>query len=230
MIQGEKKRLFWQKEEDKKQLVQLLQQNQIAISSTDTIYGFLGNCTQESYNKICHLKQVLSNRPFIMLIASLENLFSFAAPQNVSDRIVSFLDQCWPGPLTVICKAKPGIASYMVSPEGTIALRCPNHKGLLSVLPHFKGLFSTSANRTMDPTPLREADINPALLHETACFITNHEMIGKPSSIIDLSRLDYSVLQGKKLPFHVIRVGAYSAEELKEIYEKSEKQKRNVSG
>lgn len=210
--------LHWGKVDDIGYLVGALGENKVFISSTDTIYGFLGNASSESYDTVIKLKQTQERRPFLILIGSIEKIGFFVDEASVSDRIKRLLSACWPGPLTVIFKAKEGLPRHLVSDQGTIALRCPDHKGLLGILPHFDGLFSTSANRSKMPPPATYADLDPELLQEVAGVVCDEEegALAVPSSIIDLSQVDCA-----EKGFVVVREGAYSIDKLKELYEKS---------
>jgi L-threonylcarbamoyladenylate synthase len=213
-MQEKETKLYWGKEGDMKLLADKLSKDEVVISSTDTVYGFLGKASLESYNKICELKNSVRRRPFLLLVGEINKIFSFIDKQSVSNRKLEFLARCWPGPLTVLFRAKEGVPSFLVSERGTIALRCPDHKGLLSVLKNFDGLFSTSANRSDDPAPTRFSEISPELLIEVGCIVMGaaESFVTQPSTIIDFS----STI---KEDFTVIREGAYSVEELKKIYE-----------
>ncbi|MCK4517590.1 L-threonylcarbamoyladenylate synthase [Candidatus Babeliales bacterium] len=215
------KRLFWQKKEDRDVLVELLLEDEIAICSTDTLYGFLGKTSESVYHKILELKQIEKSRPFIVLIDSINKLDNFIDREKVSNRILEFLSLLWPGPVTVIFEAQQNLPEFLTS-EGKVALRCPDHVGLLTVLTSFDGLFSTSANRAADPAPQREAEINKELLRKVACFVTDEPGVclreSQPSTIIEVSRYDVSG-DGYK----IVRHGACSEKKLRELYEKATK-------
>lgn len=228
-----RKRLSWGDFSNRKVLIKTLQQGSVVVSSTDTIYGFLGDAASQSYEEICSLKQVANLRPFLILISSPKKLFHFVDSSTIPLDITRFLDFCWPGPVTVICRAKPGLPQFLLSDAGTIALRCPNHEGLLEILPEFDGLFSTSANLSGQTPPQKLFDIDPEILDAVPYVVVDEESFDQedkvspsktlPSSIIDISSLDYSAKTQAEsgVPFRVVREGVYSKEKLKEIYEKS---------
>jgi L-threonylcarbamoyladenylate synthase len=199
------KKLSWAKAGDRALLVDHLGKSKVAITSTDTVYGFLGNTSLESYNRICELKNVTSGRPFLMLVGKIDNIFPFIDKQNVSNRKLGFLGRCWPGPVTVILLGRDG---------STVAFRSPAHEGLQFVLRQVDVLYSTSANRSGDVTPTCYEEIAPELLQEVEYVVVDEPERGvaKPSTIIDLS-------DPARDGFTVVREGAYSIEELKKIYE-----------
>lgn len=221
------KQLSWQRDLDRKKLVIALQQGDVAICSTDTILGFLAETSLLGYTKICELKQIETPRSFIVLIDSRAKIDRFVNLEKISDRIIRFLDLLWPSPVTVIFPARPDLPAYLTQEE-TIALRCPDHKGLLSVLSSFDGLFSTSANRTVDPPPVSVAEINPDLLSEVSYLVTDEQEIVRTHS----TALQGSFAQGERFrpstlikiigdEYVIVRQGVYPAEKLKELYEKT---------
>lgn len=235
------KLLDWNDSADRDDLIDLLNNERVVISSTDTIYGFLGMCTQKVYDDICKLKKVAERRPFLILISldsdkdcdmksdadrrrSLlrEKLSHFVDASVFSDRIIDFLLACWPGPVTVIFDARPGLPEFLVSEKNTIAIRSPQHDGLLSVLPQFNGLFSTSANRTAEKPPAVREEINKELLDEVGVLVCDKSKGDESAGAVASTIIDFSgegfLQQG--LPFRVVRVGAYSVEKLKDLYER----------
>lgn len=208
-------KLFWHKSDDRQLLIEKLKQNNVFISSTDTIYGFLANTTLESYNKICELKKITEERrPLLILIHSPEKLSHFVDIQNLSEKIRHFVSKCWPGPVTFIFKAKPNAPSFLSSKENTIALRCPKHDGLQKILSEFDGLFSTSANIIRKPPPEKFSDINPEILETSDGIIVDEPEVirTEPSTIIDLTQTS------DDFPFKIVRSGAFSKESLEKLY------------
>jgi L-threonylcarbamoyladenylate synthase len=210
------KRLVWQKKDDVALLERLLKNGEVVISSTDTLYGFLSETSSQCFDRISSIKKTAINRPFLVLVGSIEKISPFVDMQNISNRIVQFLSLCWPGPLTVIFDSKPGLPSHMASERGTIALRCPNHVGLLSILDDFDGLFSTSANISGEAAPARFSDMSQEILKSVNYVVVDDpEKVsgGKPSTIIDFSQKDIT----GDLPFKIIREGAFSISKLEEF-------------
>lgn len=188
------KNLSWAKTADIEKIKKSLIKNYVSICSTDTIYGFLSNITEEGLQSLNKLKG--RNKPYIILIA-LNKLSHFT---NIIPEIKNIADKFWPGPLTIIVKSKDSLPSYL---KPTVALRCPNHPGLLKLLNSFDGLFSTSANRTNNPAPTKYEEIEKELLEKTEYFINSQtpseqtsseqisseqmssERMSEPSTIID---------------------------------------------
>jgi len=103
----------------------------------------------------------------------------------------------------------------MKSPEGTIAIRVPDHAGLQNLLAHFPGLFSTSANCAGDPVPTSVAVIDPEILTRVAYVITDEPESAQvepgqkkaPSTIIDCTGPEVKI----------VREGAFSLAQLRKF-------------
>ncbi len=190
-----------------------LQKDQLLVGTSDTIIGFLAALTEKSKTFLDETKKRV-DKPYIILIGSLEKLDFFVDPQK-SARVRPLLAACWPGPLTVIFKAKKELPAWMKSPEGTIAIRVPAHAGLQKLLSHVVGLFSTSANVTGHSVPTTVAELDPEILKRVIYVITEGgegvgaELVQKkaPSTIIDCTGPEIKV----------VRAGAFSIAQLKEL-------------
>ncbi|MFC1842482.1 L-threonylcarbamoyladenylate synthase [Candidatus Dependentiae bacterium] len=218
------KKLYWKNPEDIEVLKELVKENNnVVISSTDTIYGFLANVTRQAWETICNIKEVAQKRPFLILVSQenkIDKLANFVDLAVLPEKTLQFIDACWPGPVTFIFKAKKDAPAFLSSDKGTVAIRCPEHKGLQEILRYFDGLFSTSANKSMEPAPQKFTDISQNILEKVSYIVLDDEDQERvaASTIVDLS-VDMSGPDcAKEFPFTIIREGAFSVNKLKELY------------
>jgi L-threonylcarbamoyladenylate synthase len=178
----------WNDPSDRHILVEALKADQIALASTDTVIGLLAQLTPAAFERLNAVKG-RSNKPSLVLIQSVHKLPTFVDKIHLENSIERLMSHFWPGPLTIVFKAKSNLSPHMVAGDGTIALRIPLHSGLLETLGSFDGLFSTSANLTGEPVPTNIAQINPAITQVAACaiFDAQQEYPGVPSTIIGVS-------------------------------------------
>ena len=92
-----------------------------------------------------------------------------------------------PGPVTAV----------VANPEHRYPLACredPERLGLRLIEGPLAGcgcaLFQTSANRTGEPAPSRFEDIDPAILGGVDLAIDGGELVGEPSTVVDLTAID----------------------------------------
>ena len=181
----------------------------VFVAESDTVCGLFTLASQEGFDALNRIKG-REDRPYLMLIKNISVLEDFI-DCNTYLQIENFAKKVWPGPLTLVLKAKDKIPSFMVSQRRTVAIRIPNHRGLQSLLTHFPVLFSTSANRTNLPPPLSINDVSPDILREGACLIANQgkNSANRASTILDCT-------ESKKI--RVIREGSYSIKTLEALY------------
>src|SRR5581483_12056785 len=139
-----KKNLLWSKGSDRQLIVNQLQDGNVVLGTSDTVLGLLADTTARGTSLINEIKG-RDRKPYIILIESKEKA-SYFVEQSDLTHYQKLLDSCWPGPLTLIFRAKANLPDYIKGINGTVALRVPKHEGLLAILGQFNGLFSTSAN------------------------------------------------------------------------------------
>ncbi|HBS47664.1 TPA: hypothetical protein DEO28_04870 [Candidatus Dependentiae bacterium] len=207
--------LFWQKSDDILKLTTSLKHNEISIVTTDTILGFLGQISQEAFEKLNAIKEERNDKPYLILIASPSQIFNFVDKITVNKQLLNLINKCWPGPLTIIFKGKSDLPSFLKSKANTIAIRCPKHEGLNQILQEFDGLFSTSANKSGKPAPTKFEKIEPLIINEIKYLVDDlnvtkqNDTLNLPSTIIDCSEGNY---------VKVVRKGSYTISELEKIY------------
>jgi L-threonylcarbamoyladenylate synthase len=201
--------LTWAEPASRAILQKILEQGKLAITSSDTVLGFLASLTEEGFRKLDNLKQ-RANKPYLVLMGDISTL-NYFIDQPLSSGLERMLVSCWPGPVTIIFKARVSLPTYMKGPDGTIALRVPKHEGLLELLKHFPGLFSTSANLHGKPIPETIDDIDPKILEAVECVVIDDivtNTVKVPSTILDCT--------GEQI--RVVREGAYPLRHLEALY------------
>lgn len=204
------KHFYWEEAADRQEIVSLLKTNQTIVGTSDTVLGLLANTSHQGYLALNAIKNRATN-PYIVLIADSAQAAHFVDFPLQAD-IENIINHCWPGPLTLVLKAKATLPEYVKSPQGTIALRVPQHEGLLNILKSFTGLFSTSANISGQPVAKSLTQIDPSILQKVVCTVgeKSSKTTLTPSTIIDATHPTLRVL----------REGAYSIKELEALIDK----------
>ncbi len=183
------KTLFWDNKEAIDCLQKELHAGRVVLAEGDTVLGLLADVSQKGRDQLDEIKN-RSKKPYLILVGSSQKAFDFieidAKKVFQTEKIMK---KCWPGPVTLIFKAKTGIAPYAQSADGTVALRVPDHAGLQQLLPHFDGLFSTSANNSGNPVPMSVETVDSSILDAVSCVVMNDAQkraeSALPSTIID---------------------------------------------
>jgi L-threonylcarbamoyladenylate synthase len=109
--------------------IECLNNGEVIGIVTDTVIGFAA--TKENIHKIYDIKQRELNKPLIQMVD-----FDYQF-RDLNAEIKNFMDQNWPGKVTIIYPVDGIQTSY----------RIPNEKTLLELLKEMKvAIFTTSAN------------------------------------------------------------------------------------
>src|SRR3989344_3428709 len=163
------KTLIWDKNLSARKVASLFREGGVVAGASDTVPGLYAMATKEGFLSLNFLKK-RSKKPYILLISGQEELKNLVQ-WDFGLQIENIMSVCWPGPLTIVFKAKKGLPAYLVSDEGAIALRMPNHALLLELLKITGPLFSTSANKAGDPLPQSLKAIDKHILESVAAVL-----------------------------------------------------------
>jgi len=186
-----KKTIFWADQDTAKTLETSLCSDNVSITSTDTILGFLAPLTESGVKKLHAIKGSRAEKTYILLVASPAKISKFVDMSTIDDRVQKIMDSFWPGPLTIVFKANQDAPSHLVAGDQTIALRCPQHEALRKFLASFDGLLSTSVNHSGQPAALTVDQIPEDILSAVDCVVIDDlekPKAAKPSTIIDVSQ------------------------------------------
>jgi tRNA threonylcarbamoyl adenosine modification protein (Sua5/YciO/YrdC/YwlC family) len=200
------KTLYWDDDAAIALVAAVLQRKSVVIGSSDTVIGLLAEGSSAGAAALDTLKHrrekpylILANPDYARKLVDLH-----AVPY-----LCSLMEQCWPGPLTLIVRPAVGVPTSLLSPQGTLALRSPDHHGLQKLLTHVPILFSTSANITGQPVPKSQDEVDAEILSKLSYLILDREerRTDTPSTLLDCTT---------PIPT-VIRVGAYPADHIEKI-------------
>lgn len=152
---------------------------------TDTIYGIVGSALNpETVEKIYSLRKRSLNKPFIILISSLDGLKQFNV--NLTEKQQEFLQKHWPNPLSVILPCNEEKFSYLHRGTYSLAFRMPKDEKLLGILKKVGPLVAPSAN-VAGGKPAETIDEAKKYFGEKVSFYMTGKINLKPSTLIQLS-------------------------------------------
>lgn len=189
----------------------VLKSGGILVAPTDTIYGLIGNATDEEVvKKVCAIK-VRKNNPIPVFVDSFKMFDDVAYVREEKKK--KFLEKVWPGKITCVLSSRGWMPMELRSGGGlNIGVRIPKHDFLLSLIKSFaKPVTATSANISgkegyEDPQKVindfKYLPLQPDLIIDAGILEES-----KSSTVIDLT----------KEPPEIIREGAISREEIFKI-------------
>ena len=168
---------------------------------TETVYGLGADPFRaEAVDRVFAIKERAALKALILLVrgeADLEGLTE-DVPAAARDLIRAF----WPGPLTLVFRARAGLPERLLGGGGTIALRYSDAPIAQRLLARVGGpITSTSANRSGESAArsAREAD---RALGDRVDLILDGGPSGdaRPSTVVDVSTGTVRVLREGRIP------------------------------
>ncbi|MCK9305661.1 MAG: L-threonylcarbamoyladenylate synthase [Bacteroidales bacterium] len=171
-----------------KEACEVLKSGGVILYPTDTVWGLGCDATnREAVEKIFAIKKRPESKSLIILVKDLDMLARYIREiPEIAISLVEISDT----PLTIIYPGAVSLAPNVISSDGTVAVRIPDHPFVSALLSRFNHpLVSTSANIAQAQPPARFAEIDPAII-SSADWVANSRFeegaTGKPSSIIKL--------------------------------------------
>lgn len=169
-------------------VVKIIQKGGIVAYPTETFYGLGGNALDErTVTRVFQIKRRPFHKPISILIPGLKWLERLVVdiPPLAQDLIKAY----WPGPLTIVFKAKTIIPSILTGFTGKIGIRISSHPLAQKLLQELDlPLTATSANISGHPPPTKVTEIEEKLKSQIEAVLDGGQTKGNlPSTVVDLT-------------------------------------------
>ncbi|HBR22256.1 MAG TPA: threonylcarbamoyl-AMP synthase [Nitrospiraceae bacterium] len=185
--------------------VEILNNGGIVAFPTETFYGLGVKFDKEaSLRKLYELKKRTKEKPMPLIIGDRESLSRIAA--SVNETAESLMDKFWPGPLTLLLKAKSDLSSYLTANTGRIAVRIPGESAALHLVREAGfPITATSANLSGMP-PADDADAIIRYFGEEIDIVIDGGRTagGLPSTIVDVTEKSIRIVREGAIPRSVL--------------------------
>lgn len=168
---------------------------------TETVYGLAGNGLDESaVREIYEVKGRPAIKPLSLMVPDESAMEQYC--EDVPRQAYALAEKFWPGPLTIVLKAKKTIPSIVLAGGETVGLRCPDHPLTLSLLRQCGlPLAAPSANPSGEASPKTAEQVLSYFDGKIDAVIDGGPCgVGRESTLIDLSRAPYRILREGALP------------------------------
>ena len=172
----------------------------VAAIPTDTLYGLAASVrVPHAVTRVLHIKRRNPGAGVPLLVASCDQAAEVAEMSADAQRLAHAF---WPGALTLVLPARPGVDRRLLGPNGTVGVRVPA-SAIVRDLVELVGtpLTGTSANEHHEPPPLTAREAKDAVGHLVDLVLDGGAGGGSPSTVIDLARD----------PPRILRAGALDA-------------------
>jgi L-threonylcarbamoyladenylate synthase len=177
-------------------LADIVRQGGTLVYPTETVYGLGGDAfNPRAIAAIYALKGRDTRKPLSVIVPAVTWIDRLAVEITPAAR--SLMECFWPGPLTIVFKAAPGVPAALTANRGTIAVR-------VSSLPFCSGLanaagcplIATSANASGSGNCTRVQDV-PKEIRENVDAVADGGELGaaQASTVVDASGKNLKVLR-----------------------------------
>jgi L-threonylcarbamoyladenylate synthase len=179
--------------------VAALQRGELVCFPTETYYGLAVDArSQEAVARLIAAKGRREDAPIATIAADVGSARTLWA-DPVPAPAIELAAAHWPGPLTLVCPAAPGVPAPLVGPDG-VGVRVSSHPWAAALAAAFGGpITATSANLTGSAPTRRAAEASAQLGASVAHYLDGGETPGGRPSTIAAIRPDGSL--------HIIRQG-----------------------
>ena len=184
---------------------ELLREGSLVAVPTETVYGLAGNGLDEQViESIYEVKGRPTVKPISLMVPGAEAIDRLC--EEVPDAARQLAEAFWPGPLTLVLRARSSVPEILRAGGETVGLRCPRQEQTLRLLGELEfPLAVPSANPSGMESP---KDADQVLQY----------FDGKIAAVIDGGRcalgLESTVLDLSKTPYRILRQGSLPAEEI----------------
>jgi tRNA threonylcarbamoyl adenosine modification protein (Sua5/YciO/YrdC/YwlC family) len=154
---------------------------------TDTVYGLAARLEPGAIDRVFAAKGRPVDLALPVLLGAKEQVDRVAA--SLADAAAVLADRFWPGPLTIIVRARRALGQLVGGDGRTVGIRWPNHPLVEQICLAMGPLAVTSANRHGDPPCTSAARVRAAFGGQlVAAVVDGGECAGAPSTVVDCTK------------------------------------------
>ncbi len=176
---------------------------------TDTLYGLAADATNEvALDRVYEIKGRPANMPLPVLVSGWDQVAMVSRVTGQDYEIARTLaDRFWPGPLTLVLPADPGLPTRLTGGLDTIGVRMPNHNVPLAIAAGIgRPITGTSANPSGAADITAPCELRRALGGMVDGIITGGSSpLGTASTIVAVSGGELTLLRAGALEFSAVR-------------------------
>ena len=173
----------------------------VVVIPTTGLYGLAADAgNPEALARIFRIKGRDPGKPILALIDRMEMLDQVAG--KIASPVLQLMSRFWPGGVTFVVPARPGLSPILTSGSGTIGVRRVRHP-VAAALVGAAGcpITGTSANLSGAPGCAAVEDIDPSVLEAVDLLLDAGPLAGGPgSTVVDVTGTVPVILREGALP------------------------------
>jgi len=179
--------------------VETLRRGGLVVFPTETLYGIAAHIhSPEALERLGALKGRGEQKPFGLILSSADEVDLLVS--EVPPLARRLMAQHWPGPLTLVLAAAPGLHPRLVSSNGGVGMRLSPHPVAATLARELgSAITATSANPAGADPPAQIDDLSPKIIRAVDIILDAGPCPGGPAS---------TVLDARTSPPILLRPGA----------------------
>ena len=164
----------------------VLRDGGLVVFPTETVYG-IGALADSKFGaqEIFEVKVRPLDKPLPWLVENEDALDTYGV--GIPEYAHRLARAYWPGPLTLVVSASERVGRDFRAPDGTVALRSPDHEVVIELIQSSGGpIIATSANTTGSPAPGCYEDVETRILHAADLCLDGGETAHQQASTVVL--------------------------------------------
>ena len=166
--------------------INILKKGGVIIYPTDTVYGI--GCDIFNKQALDRVREIKHNPDIKLLSFICPDLKDIAKYARVSDYAYKTMKKLLPGPYTFILPAARNVPKKLWSKRKTVGIRIPAHPVALKIVEGLGNpIVSTSTSTRKGELLVDPLEIRSVFDFQVDLMLASGNLLGKPSSVIDLS-------------------------------------------
>ncbi len=180
---------------DLAQAIALLKSGSVVAIPTETVYGLAADASNDvALRQVYAIKQRPVDNPLIVHIADVSQVSEWVA--EFPPLAQKLAQAYWPGPFTLVLKAKESVSKIVRGNQPTVALRVPSHAITLKLLQQGGlALAAPSANKFTQLSPTTAAHVTTGLGETIPVLDGGACKVGIESTIVSVENEDWRLLR-----------------------------------
>jgi len=167
---------------------------------TDTVYGLAVDPYRPgATDRIFAVKRRPRDVSLPLFVSGVDQALSVSTA--VPALALQLMERYWPGPLTIVIPAAPGLGADLGEDEVTVGVRSPNHPVPQALCAATGPLATTSANRHGEPPLTSAAEVAASFGAAVPVVLDAGVCSGSPSTVVDCTGQDLKLLREGRIPW-----------------------------
>ncbi|MGH9265103.1 MAG: L-threonylcarbamoyladenylate synthase [Acidimicrobiales bacterium] len=182
------------------QAVRALAQGQPIGIPTDTVYGLAVDPFRPgAADRLFAAKRRPRDVNLPLLVTGVDQALSVSTA--VPDLALELMERYWPGPLTIVIPAKPGLGADLGEDELTVGVRSPAHPVPQALCAAAGPLATTSANRHGEPPLCHAGEVAERFGDAVPIVLDGGVCSASPSTVVDCTGRELKLLREGRIPW-----------------------------